>query len=107
MANGLGVIKLRHRLPHLAGFRPCLPAVPFAAQPPVSRRAPAYRAPRRAVLGVGFSFLSQFINMAAPGLGAKSFIASARQSGAVEKVKSRECVCFWISCMYLFVHNCF
>ncbi|XP_057765766.1 uncharacterized protein LOC130986375 [Salvia miltiorrhiza] len=83
MANGLGVIKLRHSLPHLAGV-----AVTFAAlpPPPLSRRVAAYRAPRRAVLGLGFSFLSQFINMAAPTLGAKSFIASARQTGAVEKV---------------------
>lgn len=84
MANGLSVIKLRHRL----GVSPyLLPAVPFAALPPVSRRVAAYRAPRRAVLGLGFSFFPQFINMAAPNLGTKSFIASARQKGAVEKVK--------------------
>lgn len=43
--------------------------------------------PRRFVLGVvGFSFLSQFVNMAG-NLGFKSFIASAaRQKGAVEQV---------------------
>lgn len=85
MANGLSVIKLRQRLPHLLGVSPCLlPAVPFAALPPVSRRLAASR---RAVLGLGFSFFPQFFNMAAPNLGAKSFIASARQKGAVEKVK--------------------
>ncbi|KAL1547749.1 hypothetical protein AAHA92_16067 [Salvia divinorum] len=71
MANGLGVIKF---------------AVPFAALPPLSRSFAAFRAPRRAILGAGFSFLSQFINMAAPNFGAKSFIASAREKGAVEKV---------------------
>ncbi|KAI3443651.1 hypothetical protein Pfo_000316 [Paulownia fortunei] len=85
MTNRFG-IKLQHRLPHLAGVYPCLPAIPLSSLPPFSRRVGGYRAARRVVLGIGVSFLSQFMNMAAGNLGAKSFIASARQKGAVEKV---------------------
>ncbi|XVF35005.1 hypothetical protein REPUB_Repub18cG0107600 [Reevesia pubescens] len=41
------------------------------------------RLPRRLVLGLGSSFWAQYMNMAA---NSKSFIASARQKGAVEQV---------------------
>ncbi|KAL3829974.1 hypothetical protein ACJIZ3_018776 [Penstemon smallii] len=63
----------------------CLPPPPFSSGVVNSYR----QQPRRAVLGIGVSFLSQFMNMAAAtgNLGAKSFIASARQKGStVEKV---------------------
>ena len=41
------------------------------------------RLPRRLVLGLGSSFWAQYMNMAG---NSKSFIASARQKGAVERV---------------------
>ncbi|KAK6147726.1 hypothetical protein DH2020_018638 [Rehmannia glutinosa] len=85
MVNRFG-IKLQHRIQRFVGVYPCLPAIPFSSLPPFSRRVGVYRAPRRVVLGVGVSLLSQFMNMAAGNLGAKSFIAFARQKGAVEKV---------------------
>ncbi|PIN05734.1 hypothetical protein CDL12_21719 [Handroanthus impetiginosus] len=85
MANRFG-IRLQHRLPRLGGVYPCLAANPLSSMPPFSTRASGQRATRRVALGIGFSFLSQFINMAAANLGAKSFIASARQKGAIEKV---------------------
>lgn len=74
--------KLQNSLPQLAGVYPCVPAVPFSALPPFSRRVVRYRAPRRVVLGVGVSFLHQFMNMSS----AKSFIASGTEKGAIEKV---------------------
>lgn len=100
MANRFST-KLQRNLPHLAGVHPCLLAVPLSSLPPFSRRVGGYRAPRRVVLGIGVSFLSQFVNMAAGNLGVKSFIASARQKGAIEKVKSFcLCVCVCVSCVY-------
>ncbi|KAL0322859.1 UNVERIFIED_CONTAM: hypothetical protein Sangu_1905200 [Sesamum angustifolium] len=82
MTHPFGV-KLHHRLPHVAGFYYSLSAIPL---PPFSRRVGGYRPPRRVILGTGVSILSQFMNMAAGSLVAKSFIASARQKGVIEKV---------------------
>lgn len=44
-----------------------------------------HRASRRIVLGLGVSFSSQFMSMAGNS-GVKTFLASARQKGEVEKV---------------------
>lgn len=92
MAKGFG-IKLQQRVPHLVGFFSSLPAVssssshtiPLQFSRVVKRGVIRYRLPRRVVLGIGISFWSQLMNMAG-NFGAKSFVASARQKGAVEKV---------------------
>ncbi|CAN1185582.1 hypothetical protein LINPERHAP2_LOCUS37634 [Linum perenne] len=44
------------------------------------------KANRRLVIGLGASFLSQFLGMAGQISGSKHFVASARQKGAVEEV---------------------
>ncbi|KAK4434145.1 hypothetical protein Salat_0577200 [Sesamum alatum] len=85
MSHPFGV-KLQHRLPYIAGFYHCLSAIPSSSSPRFSRTVGGYRAPRRVILGTGVSILSQFMNMAAGSLAAKSFIASARQKGDIEKV---------------------
>ncbi|KAG8376119.1 hypothetical protein BUALT_Bualt09G0030200 [Buddleja alternifolia] len=95
----LGIIKVQqHRVvPGLAEgiiYPYPAPAAINTSLPPFSRSRPLVsvymRPPRRVVLGVvGVSFfLSHFMNMSsASNLGAaKSFIASARQTGAVDKV---------------------
>ncbi|KAL2501361.1 S-adenosyl-L-methionine-dependent methyltransferase superfamily protein [Forsythia ovata] len=92
MAEGFG-IKLQQRVPHLVGFCYSLPAVSSCSfhtfSPQLSRVVKrgviGYRLPRRGVLGIGVSIWSQLMNMAG-NFGAKSFVASARQKGAVEKV---------------------
>ncbi|CAA0829213.1 S-adenosyl-L-methionine-dependent methyltransferases superfamily protein [Striga hermonthica] len=67
------------------GVYACVPApaaIPFSFPTPFSRIVCRYRASRlrRLVLGIGFSL------MAAPSFGPKSFMAYARQKGAVDKV---------------------
>ena len=44
------------------------------------------RAPRRLILGLGVSFWTQYMSMAGGSVGGNSFIAFARQKGAVEEV---------------------
>ncbi|GER25172.1 methyltransferase [Striga asiatica] len=78
MANGFCIKQLAG-----LGVYACVPsAIPFSFPTPFSRIVCGYRASRlrRLVLGIGFSL------MAAPSFGAKSFMAYARQKGAVEKV---------------------
>ncbi|CAA3015497.1 S-adenosyl-L-methionine-dependent methyltransferases superfamily [Olea europaea subsp. europaea] len=92
MANGFG-IKLQRSVPHLVGFCSPRPAVssssshtfPVQLSRVAKRGVIRYRLPRRVVLGIGVSFWSQLMNMAGS-FGAKTFVASARQKGAIEKV---------------------
>lgn len=92
MANGFG-IKLQRSVPHLVGFCSPRPAVssssshtfPVQLSRVAKRGVIRYRLPRRVVLGIGVSFWSQLMNMAGT-FGAKTFVASARQKGAIEKV---------------------
>ncbi|XP_055824926.1 uncharacterized protein LOC129893423 isoform X2 [Solanum dulcamara] len=96
MANRFSV-KLQSRLPNLAGIYPfsaprtTTNSVPCSSKTQKSRifvKRRAFRCrniPRRVVLGIGVSLLSQFISMAG-NVGAKSFMASARQKGEIEQV---------------------
>lgn len=90
MAKGFGV-KLQSLLPKLAGIYPFSAPVQCCskAQNSISvgkRRAIRCRnIHRRLVLGIGISLWSQFMSMA-DNIGAKSFVASARQKGAIEQV---------------------
>ncbi|KAK1550930.1 hypothetical protein Q3G72_027118 [Acer saccharum] len=95
MANRLG-LTLQHRLPVLSGYSNTSPITSFyyshsasslskAALKKKSDRGFNLKSPRRLVLGLGAAFWSQFMGMAG-NVGAKSFIASARQKGAVEQV---------------------
>ncbi|KAK0570763.1 hypothetical protein LWI29_006074 [Acer saccharum] len=95
MANRLG-LTLQHRLPVLSGYFNTSPITSFyysnsvsslskAALKKKSDRGFNLKSPRRLVLGLGAAFWSQFMGMAG-NVGAKSFIASARQKGAVEQV---------------------
>lgn len=92
MANRLG-LGIPQRLPFLAGVYPCSSSysVTWAFGPvPGPFKAPnkwksGSRAPRRLILGLGVSFWAQFMSMAGT-VGANSFLASARQKGAVEEV---------------------
>lgn len=95
MANRFGV-KLQSRLPNLAGIYPfstpitCTNSVQCCskAQTRIVGKRRAIRCRnihRRVVLGIGVSLLSQFMSMAG-NVGAKSFVASARQKGAIEQV---------------------
>lgn len=106
MGNGIGMKLQQNRVPHphLGGVFHCLPAVSsFSSVPTVARRVGGCRESRRLVLGIGVSFLSQFINMAHPSsnLAAKSFIAFARQKGAVEKVN----ILLFHFLFYLFIYR--
>ncbi|KAA8523236.1 hypothetical protein F0562_009659 [Nyssa sinensis] len=93
MANRLG-LTVQHRLPILAGVYPSLPSttlvscsidsVPQFSQI-LKRRTGGYSRPRRLLLGLGASFWVQFMSMAG-NIGGKSFVASARQTGEIEKV---------------------
>ncbi|WMV37987.1 hypothetical protein MTR67_031372 [Solanum verrucosum] len=95
MANRFGV-KLQSRLPNLAGFYlfstpiTCTNSVQCCskAQTRIVGKRRAIRCRnihRRVVLGIGVSLWSQFMSMAG-NVGAKSFVASARQKGAIEQV---------------------
>ncbi|KAB1209310.1 hypothetical protein CJ030_MR6G009327 [Morella rubra] len=92
MANRLG-LGIPQRLPVLAGVYPCSSSysVTWAFGPvPGPFKAPnkwksGSRAPRRLILGLGVSFWAQFMSMAGT-VGANSFLASARQKGAVEEI---------------------
>ncbi|XP_049415003.1 uncharacterized protein LOC125877779 [Solanum stenotomum] len=95
MANRFGV-KLQSRLPNLAGIYPfstpiaCTNSVQCCskAQTRIDGKRRAIRCRnihRRVVLGIGVSLWSQFMSMAG-NVGAKSFVASARQKGAIEQV---------------------
>lgn len=100
MANRFGV-KLQSRLPNLAGIYPfSVPiktptSVPCSAETQKSRvvgkkkrRAFGCRnIHRRVLLGIGVSLWSQFLSMAG-NVGSKSFMASARQKGEIEQVRS-------------------
>nr|GMC92570.1 Malonyl-[acyl-carrier protein] O-methyltransferase [Ipomoea batatas] len=96
MANRYG-LRLQSKIPNLGGVYPSLHAttaisVNFASENHVprasgvvvgKRRVFGYKTTRRVVLGTGFSFWSQFM---AGNLGGKSFMAYARQKGAIEQV---------------------
>ncbi|KAK3210519.1 hypothetical protein Dsin_015225 [Dipteronia sinensis] len=95
MANRVG-LTLQHRLPVLSGYSNTSPITSFyysnsvsslskAALKKKSERGFNLKSPRRLVLGLGVAFWSQFMGMAG-NVGAKSYIASARQKGAVEQV---------------------
>lgn len=79
-------ISLQYRPRNLAGVNfPRLPAFTFPSVPRFSARINGFKASRRVLICAGLPFFSQFMNMAG-NLASKSFIASARQKGAVEKV---------------------
>ncbi|XP_031093941.1 LOW QUALITY PROTEIN: uncharacterized protein LOC115998498 [Ipomoea triloba] len=96
MANRFG-LRLQSKIPDLGGVYPSLPAttaisVNFASENHVprasgvvvgKRRVFGYKTTRRVVLGTGLSFWSQLM---AGNLGGKSFMAYARQNGAIEQV---------------------
>ncbi|XP_059284331.1 uncharacterized protein LOC132037744 isoform X2 [Lycium ferocissimum] len=98
MSNRFGV-KLQNRLPNLAGIYPfsaptktttssvpcCCSSKTQKSRIVGKRRVFGCRIPRRVVLGIGVSFWCQFMNMAG-NVGGKSFMASARQKGAIEQV---------------------
>ncbi|KAK9274641.1 hypothetical protein L1049_021892 [Liquidambar formosana] len=87
MANLLG-LKLHQRLPILAGAYPCSSWVTCTScsVPKISKIVKKWntRTPRRLILGLGASFWAQFMSMN-DRVGGKSFVASARQTGAVEQ----------------------
>ncbi|KAJ4708627.1 S-adenosyl-L-methionine-dependent methyltransferase [Melia azedarach] len=86
-------IKLQHRLPVLPGVCYCYSSTPsvtsFSSVNSVSgfskKCEGGFKASRRLVVGLGAAFWAQFMNMAG-NVGANSFIASARQKGAVEQI---------------------
>ncbi|KAK6784271.1 hypothetical protein RDI58_017725 [Solanum bulbocastanum] len=96
MANRFGV-KLQSRPPNLAGIYPfsapitSTNSVQCCSKAQNSRIVGKRRAircrniHRRLILGIGVSLWSQFMSMAG-NVGAKSFVASARQKGAIEQV---------------------
>ncbi|TMX04748.1 hypothetical protein EJD97_004917 [Solanum chilense] len=90
MAKGFGV-KLQSLLPNLAGIYPFSAPVQCCSKAQNSKSVGKRRAircrniHRRLVLGIGISLWSQFMSMA-DNIGAKSFVASARQKGAIEQV---------------------
>ncbi|XP_073034300.1 uncharacterized protein [Primulina eburnea] len=85
MASMLG-IRLQYRPRNLAGVNfSCLPAFTFISVPQFSARINGFKASRRVLIRAGLPFFSQLMNMAG-NLASKSFIASARQKGAIEKV---------------------
>ena len=61
------------------------------------------RLPRRLVLGLGTSFWAQYMNMAG---NCKSFIASARQKGAVEQVHFSMFIILLLICFLGFLFSC-
>lgn len=78
--------RLQYRPRNLASVNfPCLPAFTLHSVPQYSARINGFKASRRVLISAGLPFLSQFMNMVG-NLASKSFIASARQKGAVEKV---------------------
>ncbi|CAI9100559.1 OLC1v1037685C1 [Oldenlandia corymbosa var. corymbosa] len=91
--------KLQQNLPNLAGVHHILPVLTTSISSsirtrsfPVHQLARAikqkthwYKLRRRAVVGLGVSFWSQFMSMAGY-LGSNSFLASARQKGVIEEV---------------------
>ncbi|KDP33820.1 hypothetical protein JCGZ_07391 [Jatropha curcas] len=82
MANPL-CLKLQQRIPVVAtvySYRACI------TKKQQRKWSSEFRPPRRLVLGLGASFWAQFMSMSSAGGGGKSFIASARQKGAVEEV---------------------
>lgn len=96
MANPFGV-KFQSRRPNLACICPysapikTTNSVPCSSETQKSKIVGKGRAflcrniPRRVVLGIGISLWSQFMSMAG-NLSGKSFVASARQEGAIEQV---------------------
>ncbi|XP_052182112.1 uncharacterized protein LOC127794879 [Diospyros lotus] len=90
MANRLGLSQ--RNLPALAGLYVQSSSPPSTSSPFSSsncRRIPLKKkaSRRRVALGIGAAFWAQFMNMAGiSGGNCKSFIASARQKGAVEEV---------------------
>lgn len=111
-------IKLQHRLPVLPGVCYCYSSTPsvtsFSSVNSVSgfskKCEGGFKASRRLVVGLGAAFWAQFMNMAG-NVGANSFIASARQKGAVEQVyvflnftaASHLLACF---CIFVKMLNC-
>ncbi|GAV68315.1 Methyltransf_11 domain-containing protein [Cephalotus follicularis] len=87
MANPFGVT-VQQRVPVLAGTCPCSSLFTKVTKTitVVKKLNVGDRTARRIVLGLGASFWAQFMSMAGSAVGAKSFIASARQKGAVEEI---------------------
>ena len=99
MANILG-LRIHQRLPVLASVYPCsasynatcaIGSIHSLSKALKKWTSGGAKAPRRLILGLGVSFWTQYMNMAGS-VGGNSFIASARQKGAVEEV----IFCFWV-----------
>ena len=92
MANRLGR-GIHGRMPLLGSVYPCSSSYSVICAvgpiPGLSKAVKKWkiggRAPRRLVLGLGVSFWAQLMSMAGA-VGGSSFVASARQKGAVEEV---------------------
>lgn len=101
MANRIG-LRIHHRLPVVlaGGVYPCSSSYSVtcaigSVHPSLSKALKQWtsgggggRAPRRLILGLGVSFWTQYMSMAggSVGVGGNSFIAFARQKGAVEEI---------------------
>ena len=94
MANILG-LRIHQRLPVLASVYPCSAsynatcAIGSIHSPSKALKkwtSGGAKAPRRLILGLGVSFWTQYMSMAGGSVGGNSFIAFARQKGAVEEV---------------------
>ncbi|GMY36275.1 demethylmenaquinone methyltransferase [Fagus crenata] len=93
MANILG-LRIHQRLPVLASVYPCsasynatcaIGSIHSLSKALKKWTSGGAKAPRRLILGLGVSFWTQYMNMAGS-VGGNSFIASARQKGAVEEI---------------------
>ncbi|KAK4602664.1 hypothetical protein RGQ29_011614 [Quercus rubra] len=99
MANRIG-LGIHHRLPVVlaGGVYPCPSSYSVtcaigSVHPSLSKALKKWtsgggggRAPRRLILGLGVSFWTQYMSMAGGSVGGNSFIAFARQKGAVEEI---------------------
>lgn len=84
MANRIG-LNFHRRLPISSG----LPSAVWPANSAANSLKPwsaGGKPRRRLILGLGISFSAQFMNMSGSLVGAKSFVASARQKNAVEEI---------------------
>ncbi|XP_022946465.1 uncharacterized protein LOC111450516 [Cucurbita moschata] len=84
MANRIG-LNFHRRLPNPIGAPSTVLSANRAANC-LKRWSVGGKPRRRLVLGLGISFWSQFMNMSGSLVGAKSFVASARQKNAVDEV---------------------
>ncbi|CAK9326703.1 unnamed protein product [Citrullus colocynthis] len=84
MANRIG-LNFHRRLPISSG----LPSAVWSANSAANSLKPwsaGGKPRRRLILSLGISFSAQFMNMSGSLVGAKSFVASARQKNAVEEI---------------------